>query len=157
MSHPDAPPLFLVVDDDPADQRLILEAMKQTHLAADLRFVGGGEELLEYLRRTGRHAPPADAPAPRVVLLDLNMPGKNGLEALRELKADLALRHIPVVVLTTSASAADVQQSYRSGASAYFAKPAAFADLVTVLETLAQYWIATVQVAAIPEPRNHAC
>lgn len=156
MSPRRSPPLFLIADDDPADQRLAVEAVKQSNIAVELRFVSDGEELLEYLWRTGRYAPPVEAPAPRIVLLDLNMPRKTGLEALREIKADRTLRRTPVVVLTTSASAAAVQESYRLGANSYITKPAAFADFVVVMETLGQYWIDVVQVSAPTDAENHA-
>ncbi|HEU4883132.1 MAG TPA: response regulator [Longimicrobium sp.] len=136
----------LLADDDPDDRLLAAEALRECRVVADLRFVEDGEQLLDYLRRRGRWADPADSPRPGLVLLDLNMPRMDGREALAEIKADPALRRIPVVVLTTSRAEADVLRSYDLGASSFITKPATFAGLVDAMRVLGRYWIETVEL-----------
>src|SRR5215203_6044130 len=96
------PITILMADDDPDDRQLTKEAFEEARLANDLRFVEDGEELMDYLCRRGKYADPASSPRPALLLLDLNMPKKDGREALKEIKADPQLRQIRVVVLTTS-------------------------------------------------------
>jgi CheY-like chemotaxis protein len=115
--------------------------------------VEDGEELLDYLRRRGRYAPPAPAPVPGLVLLDLNMPRKDGREALAEIKADPELRKIPVVVFTTSKRDEDVQRSYCAGANSFVVKPVTFQGLVDLMATLKRYWLETVE---LPGPLRSA-
>src|SRR5579885_3500677 len=93
---------ILLADDDADDRMLTKEALAESRLANDLRFVEDGEQLLDYLNRRGRYSSPQESPRPGLILLDLNMPRKDGREALRELKSDPNFRHIPIVVLTTS-------------------------------------------------------
>lgn len=137
---------ILMADDDPDDRLLTREAMDESHLANDLRFVEDGVELMDYLRRRGRYADPASSPRPGVILLDLNMPRMDGREALREIKSDPALRRIPVVVLTTSREEADVLRSYDLGANSFIAKPVTFEGLVSVVRTLGRYWVEIVEL-----------
>ncbi len=137
---------ILMADDDPDDRLLTADALRESRLPGDLRFVENGEELLDYLRRRGRWANPSDSPRPGLVLLDLNMPRMDGREALARIKADPALRRIPVVVLTTSRAEADVMHSYDLGANSFIAKPVTFGGLVDAMRALGRYWMETVEL-----------
>jgi CheY-like chemotaxis protein len=136
---------ILMAEDDEEDQALVQKAFRRARVINHLNFVNDGEELLQYLRREGRFA---DAPFPDIVLLDLNMPKKDGREALKEIKGDSRLRHVPVVILTTSDADEDVLRSYDLGASSYIQKPVTFEKLVEVVETLRQYWLGVVKLPA---------
>ncbi len=138
--------LILVADDDPEDRMLIAEALAESGVENHVRFVGDGEELLDYLHGRGDHAPPAEAPRPGFILLDLNMPRKDGREALKEIRAQLELRSIPVIVMTTSNAEVDVNTSYLLGANSYVRKPSSFEALVGVAEELRRYWLETVEL-----------
>jgi CheY-like chemotaxis protein len=148
MSPPTRPITIVLADDDQDDCLLTREALDESRLANDLRIVGDGEELLEYLRREGRYADPATSPTAGLILLDLNMPRKDGREALREIKADPALRAIPIVVLTTSRAEEEVYRSYDLGASSFIAKPVSFEGLVEVMRGLGRYWFEIVDLPA---------
>src|SRR5205823_10080675 len=115
MNREAMPITILMADDDADDRRLTQEAFEEGRLINDLRFVENGEDLMDYLRRQGKFAPPAEAPRPGLILLDLNMPRKDGRTVLKELKQDAELRSIPVVVLTTSKDDEDVYRSYDLG------------------------------------------
>ena len=136
---------ILVADDAPEDRMLIREALAESRVD-DVRFVEDGEELMDYLHRRGDYAPPADAPRPGVVLLDLNMPRKDGREALKEIKGERGLRSIPVVVMTTSKAEIDVNTSYVLGANSYVRKPSSFEALVDVADALRRYWLQTAEL-----------
>jgi two-component system response regulator len=136
---------ILMADDDPDDRLLLQEAFQEAGLTAPLLFVEDGEELMDFLRRQGRHSG-QDAPLPGLILLDLNMPRKDGREALREIRADHALRRIPIVILTTSKSEDDILRSYDMGANSYITKPVSFESLVKVVDLLGQYWLHTVEL-----------
>ena len=110
-----------------------------------------GEELLDYLRRRGKYADPKESPRPGLVLLDLNMPRKDGREALREIKSDPKLRDIPVVVLTTSKAEEDIARSYNLGVNSYITKPVKFSALVEVMKALGKYWF---EIVELPGPRH---
>src|SRR6478752_583232 len=111
--RPDTKPIvILLADDDEEDRMLTCDALAESHLLNEIYCVEDGEELMDYLRREGKYAPPALAPVPGLILLDLNMPRKDGREALREIKADPVLRKIPVVVLTTSKAEEDIYRTY---------------------------------------------
>jgi CheY-like chemotaxis protein len=140
------PILILMAEDDADDRLLVKEALEESRVLNELRFVEDGEELLEYLRRQGRYAGEEASPRPGLVLLDLNMPRKDGREALREIKADPELRRIPIVVMTTSKAEEDIFRSYDSGASSYITKPVTFDRLVELMKTLGQYWIEFVEL-----------
>jgi CheY-like chemotaxis protein len=140
--------LILMAEDDLDDRLLVKDAMAECHWQGDLRFVGNGEELLDYLFRRGKFTQPASAPRPGIILLDLNMPRKDGREALREIKADAELRRIPVVVLTTSKAGTDISRIYELGANSFISKPIQFDALVNVMRVLGQYWFGTVQLPA---------
>ena len=136
---------ILLVDDDPDDRMLVKEALEEGASSAELHTVEDGEQLLEYLRRLGSYGCLAHAPLPGLILLDLNMPKKDGREALRELKTDPVLRRIPVVVLTTSHAPEDISLTYDLGVNSFIIKPVTFQSLVEMLQTLAKYWFSIVQ------------
>src|SRR5439155_22413442 len=139
------PITILMADDDADDRRLTQEAFEEGRLINDVRFVENGEQLMDYLRKQGRYAPPAEAPRPGLILLDLNMPRKDGRTVLKEIKSDPHLRTIPVVVLTTSKADEDVYKSYDLGVNSYIVKPVTFAALVDILVTLGKYWFDVVE------------
>jgi CheY-like chemotaxis protein len=116
----------------------------------DLRFVEDGDELLDYLYHRGKYADAGSSPSPGLILLDLNMPRKDGREALREIKADPDLRRIPVVVLTTSKAEEDIYRTYDLGANSFITKPVSFEGLVAVMRDIGRYWIEIVEL-----PPNH--
>lgn len=149
---PEAPKSYTIVmaDDDPEDCLLVKDALSETGLRHDLRTVSDGEELLDYLHRRNDYTSPPSAPRPDLLLLDLNMPKKDGREVLRELKADPRLQRIPVVVLTTSTSEDDVSFCYDTGASSFCTKPVTFRGLVELMEILSKYWFEHVELP----PRN---
>lgn len=138
--------VILMADDDEEDRMLVADAIQETGAKADLHFVGDGEELLDYLHRRGRFAAPEAAPRPSLILLDLNMPRKDGREALQEIKRDPQLRRIPIVVLSTSKANDDVMRSYSLGASSFISKPGSFDGLVRVMEALRHYWLEVVHL-----------
>ena len=142
------PLTILMADDDAEDRMLTKEAWEDNRLANDLRFVEDGEELMDYLEHRGKYADPADSPCPGLILLDLNMPKKDGREALREIKAASKLRRIPIVVLTTSKAEEDILRSYDLGASSYITKPVTFDGLVQIVRQLGQYWFELVELPA---------
>jgi CheY-like chemotaxis protein len=140
------PITILMADDDADDRELTREALEESRLANDLRFVEDGEQLMAYLRREGQYKSEQDAPRPGLVLLDLNMPRKDGRTALAEIKADPELRQIPVVILTTSKADEDVYRSYDLGVNSYIVKPVTFEALVDILQTLEKYWFEIVEL-----------
>ena len=146
------PITILMADDDADDRRLTQEAFEEARLINDVRFVENGEQLLDYLRRKGPYAAPAEAPRPGLILLDLNMPRKDGRTVLKELKGDPELRQIPVVVLTTSKADEDIYKSYDLGVNSYIVKPVTFEALVDILQTLEKYWFEIVELP--PAPRE---
>ncbi len=140
------PVTILMADDDPDDCMLAREALAESRLANDLRFVSDGEELLDYLHHRGKYAQPSSSPRPGLILLDLNMPKKDGREALKEIKANPNLRYIPIVVLTTSKAEEDIHRSYDLGANSFIVKPVTFSSLVEVMKTLRKYWFEIVEL-----------
>ena len=127
---------------------LAAEALKESRLANDIRFVEDGEELLDYLTYRGRFEDPEEAPRPGVILLDLNMPRKDGREALREIKEHSELRRIPIIVLTTSKAEVDIYRSYDLGVNSFIVKPVTFDSLVEVMKVIGKYWFEIVEIAA---------
>jgi CheY-like chemotaxis protein len=141
------PITILMADDDEEDRDLTSEALERAHLTNQVRFVGDGQELLDYLRREGRYGDHgADAPRPGIILLDLNMPKKDGREALAEIKADPELKTIPIVVLTTSRDEEDVLRSYDLGVNSFITKPVSFGSLVEVMGAWGKYWFEIVEL-----------
>ena len=145
MSKHGKPITILMADDDDDDRRLTKEALFEGRLANDLRFVEHGEELMDYLHRQGKYAG-TDVPRPGLILLDLNMPRKDGRTVLKEIKSDPELRQIPVVVLTTSHADEDIYKSYDLGVNSYIVKPVTFEALVDILQTLEKYWFEIVEL-----------
>ena len=137
---------ILLADDDADDRMLAREALAESRLANDLRFVEDGEQLLDYLYRRGRFADPRTSPRPGLILLDLNMPRMDGREALRAIKGDPNLRSIPVVVLTTSKTEQDIYDSYDLGVNSFVTKPVTFDALVAVIKALGRYWFEIVEL-----------
>ena len=138
---------ILMVDDDPYACNLTRIAMEEGNVIADFRTVGDGSELFDYLYHRGKYRDdPTSAPRPGLILLDLNMPRKDGREALSDLKADPALRQIPVVIMTTSYFEDDVRDTYAMGASSFITKPLSFDQLVETMQILSQYWFHLVQL-----------
>lgn len=142
----DQPITILMAEDDADDRLLAAEALTENYLVYDLRFVEDGEELMAYLRQQGNYSQPAAAPRPMLILLDLNMPRKDGREALAEIKTDPQLKQIPIVIFTTSTDQKDIYQSYDLGANSFITKPASFDDLVNVLRWLERYWFGLVKL-----------
>jgi CheY-like chemotaxis protein len=134
---------ILMADDDEDDRDLAQDAFREAGLAGQIRFVLDGQELVDDLRR---HANSAHPERPDIVLLDLNMPRKDGREALAEIRGDESLRGIPVVVLTTSKDEEEIRRSYRLGANSFIAKPVTHAELVDVMRELATYWFDVVEL-----------
>lgn len=139
------PVTILLADDDSDDRMLARDALAESRLANDLRFVQDGEELMDYLYRRNKYSN-EEAPRPGLILLDLNMPRKDGREALREIKSDPNLRHIPIVVLTTSKAEEDIYRTYDLGVNSFITKPVTFDGLVSVMRGLGRYWFEIVEL-----------
>jgi len=137
---------ILLADDDADDRMMATDALEESRLANDLRCVEDGEELMDYLHRRGKFAPPNEAPRPGLILLDLNMPRKDGREALKEIKAEPELRSIPVIVLTTSKAEEDIYRTYDLGVNSFITKPVNFESLVAVMKALGKYWFEIVEL-----------
>jgi CheY-like chemotaxis protein len=146
MNKEAMPITILMADDDADDRRLTQEALEEGRLINDVQFVNDGVELLDYLRKEGKFAPPAEVRRPGLILLDLNMPRKDGRTVLKEIKSDPDLRQIPVVVLTTSKADEDIYKSYDLGVNSYIVKPVTFEALVDILQTLEKYWFEIVEL-----------
>ncbi len=151
MSGRSRPITILMADDDADDRQLTREAFVESHVANDLRFVEDGAELMDYLHRRGQYSDPARSPRPGLILLDLNMPKKDGREALREIKQDPHLKHIRIVILTTSKAEEDIVRTYDLSAASYITKPATFEQLVEVVQVLGKYWL---EIVVLPGDRN---
>ena len=124
------------------------DALNESRLVNDIRFVEDGEDLLEYLQRRGKYKDRRDSPRPGLILLDLNMPRMDGREALERIKRDDDLRRIPVVVLTTSKAEEDIYRSYDLGVNSFITKPVTFESLVEIMKVLGRYWFEIVEVAS---------
>ncbi|MEO7299106.1 MAG: response regulator, partial [Verrucomicrobiota bacterium] len=137
---------IVLADDDPDDRELAMDAFKECHLANQVHFVEDGEQLMDYLLRRGKYEDLKDQPLPGLVLLDLNMPRKDGREALREIKANPDLRRIPIVVLTTSKAEEDILRTYDLGVNSYVTKPVTFQSLVDTVKVMGKYWFEIVEL-----------
>lgn len=145
--------LILMAEDDGDDRLLVRDALAECGVNDKVRFVADGEELMDYLLRRGQYANGTDAPRPGLILMDLNMPRKDGREALREIRAHPEISRVPVVVFTTSSADVDVAKMYDLGANSFVAKPAAFDDLVNTIRGVVRYWFGIVE---LPSPKSAA-
>ena len=132
---------ILLVEDNPGDVRLTVEALRGAKVANELHVVGDGEEAIAYLRNQGSYA---DAPRPDIILLDLNLPRKDGREVLEEIKSDNELKRIPVVVLTTSKAEEDVLRTYNLHANCYVTKPVDLEKFMVVVKSIDVFWLTVV-------------
>lgn len=135
------PARILLVEDNPGDVRLTREALKEGRIINELAVVSDGVEAMNYLRRGGKFA---EAPRPDIILLDLNLPRKNGREVLAEIKSDDSLRRIPVVILTVSRAEEDILKSYDLHANCYISKPIDFDQFMKVVRTIENFWFSIV-------------
>ena len=142
------PVTILVADDDEDDRTFTRQALEEKRLANDLRFTIDGQDTIDYLRRRGRWSDPESSPRPGLILLDLNMPKRNGHEVLAEIKHDKELSSIPVIVLTTSRADEDIVRSYGLGVNSFITKPVTFDQLVEVLGTWSDYWL---EIVSLPD------
>jgi two-component system, chemotaxis family, response regulator Rcp1 len=134
---------ILLVEDNPGDVRLTLEAFKEGKVLNSIKVIHDGVEALAYLRREGRYM---NAPQPDLILLDLNLPKKDGREVLAEIKSDEHLRQIPVVVLTTSTAEEDVARAYSSHANCYITKPVELDNFLRVVQSIESFWLSLVRL-----------
>jgi CheY-like chemotaxis protein len=139
---------ILMADDDEDDRRAVAKAWKSSRAVNPIDFVNDGEELMDYLHRRGQYSGTAASTRPGLILLDLNMPKKDGREALREIKADPELRQIPIIVLTTSKAEEDIYRTYDLGANSFITKPVTFTSLVELIHVIGKYWIEIVELPA---------
>lgn len=145
------PITILVAHDDPDDRQMTKEAIEENYLLNDLRFVEDGEELMNYLYRRDGFKNHETSPRPGLRLLDLNMPKKDGREALKEIKSDPFLKRIPVIVLTTSKTEEDILSTYNLGVNCFITKPVSFKDLIEVTKSIGQYWFEIVELPKFEE------
>jgi two-component system, chemotaxis family, response regulator Rcp1 len=141
MVHENRPVEILLVEDNPGDERLTREALKEGKVYSNLHWVKDGVEAIEFLRRAGRYT---DAPRPDIILLDLNLPKKDGREVLQDIKNDPDLKRIPVVVLTTSKAEEDVLRTYNLHANCYVTKPVDLEKFIVVVKSIDVFWLTVV-------------
>ena len=147
IMHKTGEPVDILMADDDADDRLLADkAFEEARLENGLRFVEDGEELMDYLLHRGKYTDASEYPLPGLILLDLNMPRKDGREALQEIKAHPLLHRIPVVVMTTSKLEEDIVRTYDLGVNSYITKPVTFQGLVDAMQLLKQYWFQLVKL-----------
>lgn len=138
---------ILVAEDDADDRLMIKDAFEESRLGNPVDFVEDGVELMDYLLRQGKYSGNGDAPYPGFILLDLNMPRKDGRTALKEIKANPVLQRIPIIVLTTSKAEEDIVRTYNLGVNSFICKPVTFESLVEIVKTVGRYWI---EIVALP-------
>jgi CheY-like chemotaxis protein len=147
IMHKPGEPVDILMADDDADDRLMADkALQEARLENSLNFVEDGEELMDYLLHRGKYLDASQYPLPGLILLDLNMPRKDGREALKEIKAHPLLHRIPVVVLTTSSAEQDIVRSYDLGVNSYIIKPVTFQGVVDAMKMLKNYWFQLVKL-----------
>ena len=139
--------VILMIDDDEEDFSLVKEALVSRRLKVDLYWAQDGDEAMNFLFRKGEYV---NAPTPNLILLDLNMPGKNGFDVLQDIKAHKDLRKIPVVILTSSGDEKSVSRGYNTGASSFMLKPLTFDEMANAMQSLCEYWFALVQLPKSP-------
>ncbi len=137
---------ILLAEDDPDDRFIVAEAFEESRLANKLHIAEDGEELMDYLNCRGKYASMKNWSLPGLILLDLNMPRKDGREALKEIKADSRFRRIPIVILTTSKAEEDIVRSYDLGVNSFITKPVSFESLVEIMKILKKYWFEIVEL-----------
>ncbi len=137
---------ILMADDDPDDCMCMGDAFNQVGVSNRFVSLQDGKHLMDYLKRRGRYGDRLSSPRPDLILLDLNMPRKNGREALKEIKGHPGLRTIPIVVLTTSKDESDIALCYDLGASSFITKPASFSELIDVVKAISRYWFEVVRL-----------
>ena len=137
---------ILIADDDADDRDLVRDAFNECQVGCPLHFVHDGEDLMAYLTRRAPFTDAGQYPMPGLILLDLNMPRKDGLEVLEDIARYPHLRQIPVVILTTSSEAEDVTASYQAGVNSFITKPASYDGLLNVVRTLEKYWLGIVEL-----------
>lgn len=147
MNRATSPIRILVADDDADDRLMIKDAFEESRLGNPVDFVEDGVQLMEYLLRTSAYEGAQDVPYPGLILLDLNMPRKDGRTALREIKAHPELHRIPIVILTTSKAEEDIVRTYDLGVNSFICKPVTFDGLVEIVRTVGRYWI---EIVALP-------
>lgn len=145
--------IILIADDDADDRLMTKEALEESHLKNEIRFVVDGEDLMDYLNCRGKYSAEGSAPRPGIILLDLNMPKKDGREALSEIKNDPLLRQIPVIVLTTSHAEEDIFRTYDLGVNAFITKPVSFSSFAGVMKTFAEFWFEIVALPSAPSEK----
>lgn len=138
--------IILIADDDADDRLMISDALRENRLANHLHFVENGEDLMDYLLHRGKYTNVAECPRPGLILLDLNMPKKDGREALKEIKEHPELKRIPVVVLTTSKAEEDIYRTYNLGVNSFVTKPVTFSSLVSIVRDIGRYWFEIVEL-----------
>lgn len=138
--------IILMADDDPDDREMTHDALRAARVVNEIRFVCDGEELMDYLCHKGKYANPDSSPRPGLLLLDLNMPRKDGREAIEEIKQDPDLKRIPIVVLTTSKAEQDILVTYELGVCGYITKPVSFEGLIDVMKIIGKYWFEIVEL-----------
>jgi CheY-like chemotaxis protein len=148
MLHENRPVEILLVEDNPGDERLTREALKEGKVYSNLHWVKDGVDAMEFLRRQGRHS---GAPRPDIILLDLNLPKKDGREVLQDIKNDPELKRIPVVVLTTSKAEEDVLRTYNLHANCYVTKPVDLEKFIVVVKSIDVFWLTVVTLP----PNDH--
>jgi CheY-like chemotaxis protein len=148
------PLVILMAEDDEDYYMLTREALAEAHLLNDLKWVADGAACMDYLYRRNEYANPDSSPRPGIILLDLNMPRKNGHEALQEIKSDPDLRQIPCVIMTVSTAEEDILRSYNLGANSYIRKPLGFNQLLDVIRTFNHYWFQIVQLPQVQKDAN---
>jgi chemotaxis family two-component system response regulator Rcp1 len=141
--HPLNPIEVLLVEDNPGDVRLMQEALKDAKVHNNLHVVHDGDEAMSFLRREGKHS---GSPEPNLIMLDLNLPGKDGREVLDDIKNDPVLKHIPVVIVTTSAAEEDILKSYRLHANCYMTKPVNIEQFIKVVHAIEDFWFTIVKL-----------
>ncbi|MGZ5244806.1 MAG: response regulator [Bacteroidia bacterium] len=142
--------VILIADDDAEDRMLTKEALEESQLGNNMQFVEDGEQLMDYLHHRGKFTDKEKYPTPGLILLDLNMPKKDGREALKEIKDDKDLRIIPIVILTTSKAEEDILRTYDLGVNSFITKPVTFPALVDTMQTLSKYWFEIVKLPHNP-------
>ncbi len=142
---------LVIADDDEEDRELIEEALRESKFKNKYTFVEDGEQLMDYLKRNESSSGKKSENLPSLILLDLNMPKKDGRQVLKEIKDDPKLKKIPVVVLTTSRADKDIMQCYNLGVSSFISKPTSFTSMIEIMKTLNKYWF---EIVELPSPEE---